>query len=142
MKKEISVSKQTKILIVEDSPSQAAIIAAVVRQAGHEAVIYSQLPRGISQILDLEQPDLVLLDLRLLDSAGQPVADGFQICREIKRRNRELPVIVVSAEGDQDACEWAVLQGADAYLQKPFVVEDLSELMKEVLQVNDKTEIY
>lgn len=132
------MSKPTKILIVEDSPSQAAIIASVVRQAGHEAAIYSQLPRGIGQILEQEQPDLVLLDLRLLDAEGQPMADGFQICREIKRRKRDLPVIVVSAEGDQDACEWAVLQGADAYLQKPFAVEDLSGLMDEVLERKGK----
>lgn len=125
--------KQAKILIVEDSPSQAAIIATVVKQAGHSASVYSQLPMGITQILTMEQPDLVLLDLRLLDAEGKPMADGFQICREIKRSPKKTPVIVVSAEGDEDACEWAILQGADAYLQKPFAVEDLTALMKEVL---------
>ena len=129
----MSEKKQAKILIVEDSPSQAAIIATVVKQAGHSAAVYSQLPMGISQILGMEQPDLVLLDLRLLDADGKPVADGFQLCREIKRGPKSVPVIVVSAEGDEDACEWAILQGADAYLQKPFAVEDLTALMKEVL---------
>lgn len=122
-----------KILIVEDSPSQAAIIASVVKQAGHVPTVYSQLPMGIAQILAHEQPDLVLLDLRLLDPDGNPMADGFQLCREIKRSTRRVPVIVVSAEGDEDACEWAVLQGADAYLQKPFAVEDLKGLMEQVL---------
>ena len=124
---------QAKILIVEDSPSQAAIIATVVKQAGHLAAVYSQLPMGITQILTMEKPDLVLLDLRLLDAEGRPMADGFQICREIKRSVPTLPVIVVSAEGDEDACEWAVLQGADAYLQKPFAVEDLTSLVNQVL---------
>jgi DNA-binding response OmpR family regulator len=127
------VTQQTKILIVEDSPSQAAIIATVVKQAGHIPAVYSQLPMGIAQIVKVEQPSLVLLDLRLLDSEGKPMADGFQLCREIKRSAPGVPVIVVSAEGDEDACEWAVLQGADAYLQKPFAVEDLTTLMNQIL---------
>ena len=42
-------------------------------------------------------------------------------------------MIVISAEGDDDACEWAILQGADAYLQKPFAPEDLNEVLNEVL---------
>ena len=126
-------NKSAKILIVEDSPSQAAIIATVVKQAGHSAVVYSQLPMGITQILSIEQPDLVLLDLRLLDPDGKPVADGFQLCREIKRSQKSVPVIVVSAEGDDEACEWAIFQGADAYLQKPFAVEDLTALVEQVL---------
>lgn len=128
-----NVSKGNKILIVEDSPSQSAIIASIVEHAGHRPCVYNALPTGISQILTKEQPDLVLLDLMLLDPNGKPMADGFQICREIKRSPRRIPVIVISAEGDEDACNWALLQGADAYLQKPFNPEDLLEVMKSVL---------
>ena len=123
----------TRVLIVEDSPSQAAIIANVVREAGHTPAVYSQLPTSITQILAKERPNLVLLDLRLLDPDGNPIADGFQLCREIKRSPNSVPVIVISAEGDEEACEWAMLQGADAYLQKPFAIEDLNRIMGEVL---------
>lgn len=130
---EARVKKQAKVLIVEDSPSQAAIIAAVVKQAGHSAAVYSQLPQGIMQILNTESPDIVLLDLRLLDSEGNPMADGFQVCREIKRSSKGIPVIVISAEGDEEACEWAIMQGADAYLQKPFAVDDLTAILSQVL---------
>lgn len=128
------MKQNAKVLIVEDSPSQAAIIATVVKQAGHVPAVYSELPMGIAQIMQKEQPDLVLLDLRLLDREGNAMADGFQLCREIKRVSRATPVIVISAEGDEDACEWAVLQGADAYLQKPFAVEDLTSIMSQVLK--------
>ena len=128
------VKQGARVLIVEDSPSQAAIIATVVKQAGHIPTVYSQLPSGITQILTKEQPDLVLLDLRLLDREGNAMAYGFQICREIKRTQKNIPVIVISAEGDEDACEWAVLQGADAYLQKPFAVDDLTTIMAQVLK--------
>ena len=122
-----------KVLIVEDSPSQAAIIAELVKQAGFQPAVYTELPTGITQILARELPILVLLDLRLLDAQGQLLADGFQLCREIKRSPNKVPVIVVSAEGDDDACEWAKLQGADAYIQKPFMVNDLTEVITQVL---------
>ncbi len=128
------MKKNAKVLIVEDSPSQAAIIAAVVKQAGHVPAVYSQLPQGIVQILTTESPDIVLLDLRLLDSEGNPMADGFQVCREIKRSSKGIPVIVISAEGDEEACEWAIMQGADAYLQKPFAVDDLTAILSQVLE--------
>ncbi len=127
------MGKKAKVLVIEDSPTQSAIIADVVRQAGHEPRVYNSLPTGIAQILSKEKPDLVLLDLRLLDSEGNLAADGFQICREIKRSEHSVPVVVVSAEGDDDACEWAILQGADAYLQKPFVQADLTAIMAQVL---------
>ena len=121
-----------KVLILEDSPSQAAIIASIVEQAGHVPVVYSELTVGIAQILVKEQPDLVLLDLMLLGADGKPMADGFQICGEIKRSAKPIPVVVVSAQGDDESCEWAIMQGADAYLQKPFAPEDLSNVMNEV----------
>jgi len=131
--KEFVPGESKKILIVEDSPSQSAIIASIVEQAGHQPVVYNQLPVGISQILDRESPDLVLLDLRLLDEDGKPAADGFQVCREIKSSPENPPVIVVTAETDDDAFEWALLQGADAFLQKPFAPEDLTQVIGEVL---------
>lgn len=125
--------KSARILIVEDSPSQAAVIADVVRQAGHSPIVYTELKTGISQILLKEQPDIVLLDLRLLDDEGNSIADGFQLCREIKRSQLRPPVIVITAEGDDEACEWATLQGADAFLQKPFAMADLTQAITSIL---------
>ena len=125
--------KGARVLIIEDSPSQAAVIADIVRQAGHSPTIITELKVGIGQILHKEQPSLVLLDLRLLDADGNPVADGFQLCKEIKRSPGKPPVIVISAEGDDEACQWAILQGADGFLQKPFAARDLTKAISEVL---------
>ncbi len=127
------MSKQTKVLIVEDSPTQAAIIAELVNDMGHEPIVYTSLPTGISQILTKEIPDLVLLDLRLVDEMGHQFADGFQICREIKRVSPNVPVIIVTAEGDDEACQWAFLQGANAYIQKPFVADEFARVISKVL---------
>lgn len=127
------MSKQVKVLIVEDSPTQAAIIAELVSALGHIPIIYTNLPTGISQIMTKETPDLVLLDLRLVDEQGRQFADGFQVCREIKRVAPDVPVVIVTAEGDDDACQWAFLQGANAYIQKPFVADEFAKVVSQML---------
>ena len=124
---------KAKILIIEDSPTQAAVIADVVKKAGHQPAIYHDITGGVGQIIAKERPNLVLLDLHLLDANGHPVADGFQVCREIKRSPLKPGVVVVSAEGDEEAVQFAMMQGADAFLQKPFVVADLTRVISEVL---------
>ena len=127
------MAAKAKILIIEDSPTQAAVIADVVKKAGHQPAIYTDIAAGISQIIVKERPDLVLLDLHLLDANGNQIADGFQVCREIKRSPMKPGVVVVSAEGDEEAVQWAIMQGADAFLQKPFAVADLTRVISEVL---------
>jgi twitching motility two-component system response regulator PilH len=123
-----------RVLIIEDSPTQAAIIADIVKSAGHEAVVCSDVSKGINQVIKPVNPDLVLLDLVLLGPDGKPMGDGFQICREIKRVSKNtVPVVVISSKGDEESAEWAILQGADAFLQKPFAVEDLLAVLAQVL---------
>jgi twitching motility two-component system response regulator PilH len=125
----------SRVLVIEDSPSQAEMIAEIARASGHDVSVYTSLALGVTQILELEAPEVVLLDLRLLDERGQQIADGFHVCREIKRFSPDVAVIVVTAEDREDACEWAVLQGADAYLQKPFEPDELNMLIEQVLEL-------
>jgi len=118
-----------KVLIIEDSPTQATVIAGIVTSLGFDTAVYHSVEMSVGELLELESPNIVLLDLRLLDVEGAPVGDGFQICKEIKRANKELPVFIISSEPIEEAEEWARLQGADAFLQKPFVPEDLRQLI-------------
>jgi DNA-binding response OmpR family regulator len=128
-----------RVLIVEDSPAQAAIIAEIVKEAGHDALVCREYTKGVGAMLQPSTPDLVLLDLTLLGPDGKPIGDGFQICREIKRLTKNsVAVVVVSAKEDDTSAEWALMQGADAYLQKPFAVEDLVAVMREALSVMGK----
>lgn len=124
-----------RILIIEDSAAQAAMIAEIVSKAGHEPIEHSDFKKGVGQVILATHPDLVLLDLVLLDSDGKPVADGFQLCREIKRiSNKAVGVIIISSKSAETAGEWAILQGADAFLQKPFVVQDLVDVIDTVIK--------
>lgn len=123
-----------RVLIVEDSNSQAAVISEIVREAGHEPLICGSLNKGMGHVIKTQSPDIVLLDLILLGPDGRVIADGFQLCREIKKAsNNKVGVIIVSSKADDDSAEWAELQGADAFLQKPFAIDDLVEVMGEVL---------
>ncbi|NDC38676.1 MAG: DNA-binding response regulator, partial [Proteobacteria bacterium] len=92
-----------KVLIVEDSKSQAAIIAEIVRKAGHDSTICSEISSSLVQTIQSNNPDVVLLDLVLLGPDGTPRADGFQVCREVKRISlNRIKVVVVSAKGDEE----------------------------------------
>ncbi|MCB0339263.1 MAG: response regulator transcription factor [Bdellovibrionales bacterium] len=125
-----------KVLIVEDSTSQALIIQEIVQEAGHEGILCPDLRKGMAQILTAIKPDLVLLDLVLLGPDGKPVQDGFQMCREVKRVSaNQTPVVIVSSKSDEDSQQWAKLQGADAFLKKPFVVEELVSVIESLLNV-------
>ncbi len=123
-----------RVLIIEDSASQAEVMKEIVEGAGHEGILCPDLSKGIAQTIRPLKPDMVLLDLILLGPSGKPVADGFQICREIKRISKNaIGVVVVSSKGDEESAEWALLQGADAFLQKPFNVNNLVDVMNQVL---------
>ena len=123
-----------KVLVIEDSVSQAAIISSIVSSAGYETVVCTDVSKGVGQIIKPINPDIVLLDLVLCAADGKVMADGFQVCKEIKRvsKNR-IAVVVVSSKGDAESAEWAILQGADAFLQKPFAEKDLLKVIGEVL---------
>lgn len=122
-----------RVLIVEDSKSQAAIMAEIVRNAGHEPAIAAESAAVVMNAVSTQQPSLVLLDLVLLGPDGQPAADGFQLCGEIKRSSPATRVLIVSAKGDEDSTEWALAQGADGFLQKPFTVDDLISVINQVI---------
>jgi len=122
-----------RVLIVEDSKSQAAIMAEIVRNAGYESSIAAESATVVMRTIAEQKPVLVLLDLVLLGPDGLPAADGFALCGEIKRSNPNTGVIIVSAKGDEDSTEWAMAQGADGFLQKPFSVDDLMSVITTVL---------
>ena len=70
------------------------------------------------QLLETEDPDIVLLDLML------PEADGFELCRQIRERS-PVAIIVVSARGGERDKVTALHMGADDYMTKPFSIEEL-----------------
>src|SRR3954452_8126795 len=103
-----------KILIVEDEDAIAAPLAEGLGREGYEV---ERVANG-QDALDAPTPDLVLLDLRL------PDMDGFAVCRELRARS-DVPIIVVSARGEEVDRVVGLELGADDYVIKPFALREL-----------------
>ncbi len=107
----------TRALLVEDDPNIVDLIRSNLAVRGFDTVVSTDGLRAL-QLLETEEPDIVLLDLTL------PEADGFDLCRQIRERST-VAVIVVSARGGERDKVTALNMGADDYMTKPFSVEEL-----------------
>jgi two-component system KDP operon response regulator KdpE len=107
----------TRALLVEDDPNIVDLVRSNLAVRGFDTVVSADGSRAL-QLLETEEPDIVLLDLML------PEADGFDLCRQIRERS-SVAVIVVSARGGERDKVTALNMGADDYMTKPFSVEEL-----------------
>jgi DNA-binding response OmpR family regulator len=114
-----------KLLIVEDEDAIAVPLAEGLEREGFEV---SRVATG-ADALAAPEPDLVLLDLRL------PDVDGFTVCREIRARS-DVPIIVVTAKGEEVDRVVGLELGADDYVVKPF---GLRELVARIRAVSRRT---
>ena len=103
-----------KILVVEDEDAIAEPLAEGLRREGFEV---ERVATG-ADALAAEEPDLVLLDLRL------PDVDGITVCRELRARS-SVPIIVVTAKGEEVDRVVGLEVGADDYVVKPFGLREL-----------------
>jgi two-component system KDP operon response regulator KdpE len=108
---------RTKVLMVEDDPNIVDLIRSNLNVRGFETVVSTDGAHAL-RLLEVEQPDIVLLDLML------PDADGMELCRQIRERSG-VGIIVVSARGGERDKVTALNMGADDYMTKPFGIEEL-----------------
>src|SRR6202142_476595 len=107
----------TCALVVEDDPNIVDLIRSNLAVRGYDSVVSTDGVRAL-QLLEVEEPDIVLLDLTL------PEVDGFELCRQIRERSN-VAIIVVSARGGERDKVTALNMGADDYMTKPFGIEEL-----------------
>ena len=108
---------RTKVLMVEDDPNIVDLIRSNLNVRGFDTVVSTDGSHAL-RLLEVEQPDIVLLDLML------PDADGMELCRQIRERSG-VGIIVVSARGGERDKVTALNMGADDYMTKPFGIEEL-----------------
>ena len=115
-----------KVLIVEDEPKLASLVADYLKAAGYET---QSIENGLEVIPSVKAnaPDLMVLDLML------PGRDGLEICREL-RTFSDLPVIMVTARVEEVDRLVGLEVGADDYLCKPFSVRELVARVKALLR--------
>src|SRR5438105_627399 len=105
------------ILVVDDDRDIADIIGYSLRKEGHRPI----LAHSGQEALDLAErnvPDLVVLDVML------PDLSGFDVCRRLRERSR-VPVILLTARGEEADRVWGLDLGADDYVTKPFSHREL-----------------
>ncbi len=117
------------ILIVEDELEIAELLRFHVEREGFASRTV-QSGRLALQAVEVERPDLILLDLML------PDLDGLEVCRRLKYKaeTRDIPVLVVSAKGDEADIVAGIELGADDYVTKPFSIRELLARAKAFLR--------
>jgi two-component system, OmpR family, phosphate regulon response regulator PhoB len=120
---------QPNILIVEDEPPLVELLSYNLEKAGFHAHIARE---GEEAMLAVEErkPDLVLLDWML------PYVSGIEICRRIRRNpeTRDVPIIILTARGEEDDRIRGLEAGADDYVVKPFSPSELIARVRAVLR--------
>ena len=119
-------AKKTTILTADDDPQLLRLVTRNLQLEGYEVLPVSDGQQALEQI-EQRSPDLVLLDVIM------PRMDGFTLCHRV-REFSSVPIIIVTARGqDQDKVRGLDL-GADDYLTKPFSVEELLARVRAVLR--------
>jgi two-component system phosphate regulon response regulator PhoB len=120
---------QPNVLIVEDEPPLVELLSYNLEKAGFQAQIARD---GEEALLAVEErrPDLVLLDWML------PYVSGIEICRRLRRdpETRDLPIILLTARGEEDDRIRGLDVGADDYVVKPFSPSELVARVRAVLR--------
>ena len=118
-----------KILIVDDSPTQIALMQAAVTGTGHSAITAADGETAL-RLAPAEKPALILLDVVM------PVIDGYQVCRKLRKLPEcaTTPIILVTTKGQETDKFWGMKQCATDYVVKPYEQKSLADLVRRHLR--------
>lgn len=119
----------TRILVVDDSPTETHILKAMLEKHGYEVYVAVDGDQGMSKARS-EQPDLILMDIVM------PGVNGFQATRKLSKdpATASIPIVMISTK-DQDTDRiWAKRQGALDYITKPVTEAELLGKISAVLK--------
>lgn len=118
-----------KILIADDEPDIRELVAFTLKIAGHEVIATTngeEAYQTATQVL----PDLILLDVRM------PRMTGYEACKRIKANpnTQNIPVVFLSAKGQESEVMTGMSVGASEYILKPFSLDHLTDRVKNILE--------
>ncbi|MBA59030.1 MAG: DNA-binding response regulator [Gammaproteobacteria bacterium] len=117
------------VVVVEDEPDIVEVVSYNLKREGYTVTSKNRGDEGLNLIRN-QLPDIVILDLML------PGLDGLSICQQMKSdpSTREIPIIIISAKGEESDVVIGLEMGADDYLAKPFSPRELLARIKAVLR--------
>jgi len=120
-----------KILLAEDDPNLGALVKEYLQVKGYETHLF---PNGEAAFKAFkgENWNLCILDVMM------PLMDGFQLAKEIRRQDKEIPIIFLTAKSMKDDAIEGFKSGGDDYVTKPFSMEELLLRMKAILKRTER----
>jgi len=117
-----------RILIAEDEPDIRELVAFTLRFAGHEVTATANGEDALHQAAEMI-PDIIIMDVRM------PKMTGYDACRAMKAdvKLKDIPVVFLSAKGQDAEIQTGLDVGAEEYLLKPFAPDQLAERIKAIL---------
>jgi len=117
-----------RILIAEDEPDIRELVAFTLRFAGHEVVATANGEEALHKASEII-PDIILMDVRM------PRMTGYDACRAMKADPllKSIPVVFLSAKGQDSEIQTGLEAGAEEYLLKPFAPDQLTERVRVIL---------
>src|SRR5262245_41627265 len=122
-----SPNGNTPILIVEDEPAMVQGLRDNFEYEGYEVISAADGVEGLTRAL-ADQPDLVVLDVMM------PKMSGLDVCKQLKAKKPSIPIIMLTARGQEIDKVVGLELGADDYVTKPFSIRELMARVKAVLR--------
>jgi DNA-binding response OmpR family regulator len=123
----LEAHRRAKILVVEDEPAMVAGLRDNFEFEGYEVITARDGVEGLERALD-ESPDLVVLDVMM------PRMSGLEVCKQLRAKRASLPIIMLTARGQEVDKVVGLELGADDYVTKPFSIRELLARVKSVLR--------
>jgi DNA-binding response OmpR family regulator len=122
-----------KILIADDERDIRDLVAFTLKFAGHEVIVASNGEEALQKAPEV-LPDLILMDVRM------PRMTGYEACQKMKEDDRikHIPVVFLSAKGQEAEIQTGMNVGAEEYLLKPFAPNELVERVNQILRRSGK----
>jgi DNA-binding response OmpR family regulator len=120
-----------RLLIIEDELPMRTALCETLQAEGYKVRAAADGASGLERALS-EEHDLILLDIMM------PKLDGFEMCRELRRRGKKTPVLMLTAKGLVDDRVQGLDAGADDYLVKPFAMRELLARVRALLRRSER----
>jgi DNA-binding response OmpR family regulator len=118
---------KTRILIIEDESAMVAGLRDNFEYEGYDVISADDGVAGLERVF-ADEPDLVVLDVMM------PRMSGLEVCKQVKARNPSVPIIMLTARGQEIDKVVGLELGADDYVTKPFSIRELMARVKAVLR--------
>ncbi|MCD6555361.1 MAG: two-component system response regulator [Chloroflexi bacterium] len=119
----------TKILIAEDEKDIRDLVVFSLTYGGFEAISAANGIEAVAKA-EAELPDLILMDVRM------PKMSGYEACEKLKLNptTRDIPIVFLSAKGQETEIKQGLSAGAEEYILKPFAPDELVRRVREILR--------